>query len=139
MNIVNNSDNIVQHYQSDDATEYQRELLKFIKQNKPHNADEYNASSLSGLLEMMKEKYQQINPQRAPTLSELNSALLYVDGQLRNNIDKNTTDPDQLELNNYVQNNLGKYAIQLTSVNMLFNQMINRALFPEEDQELEKF
>ncbi|MCX8961143.1 hypothetical protein EHW66_17355 [Erwinia psidii] len=136
---VNSNADITQYYEYDNATEYQQDLLDFIKKTQPNGNNEYKASHLNELIDVMKERYREINPNGKPTLSELNSTLLYVDSQLRKELSDGTMTSEQKQLSYYVENHLDKYASQLSSVNYLMNEMTRKALFPEESEQMEKY
>ncbi|AXF77652.1 hypothetical protein LU631_00860 [Erwinia tracheiphila] len=128
---INNTDNL----RAEDN--YHSDLLDFIRENKPSGTSEYDASNLSEFLQIIKDRYKLSDAHAAPTLSQLSNTLLYVNSELRKEINTNT--PEDINLQDYVYNHLNRYTTQLIGVNMFYDSMIKKILDPDENEKMELY
>ncbi|XTZ39287.1 type III secretion system protein [Salmonella enterica] len=116
MTIINNMDalsrNQQQHELAADEPGFNDIVLNYVKNNRPEG-------SLQELLQQMKS----LATDTAPTLQQLNTALLYTDATLRQ-------DPDY---QSYTSSTLDKHTTQMFGVNMLTNQMVNKLMISSDD------
>lgn len=111
--------NIDTAYQSSSASNtdelsFNEKLLNYIKENKPDG-------DLNNLMEQAKE----LSAEKNMTMTQFNSALIYADTILRANPDYQS----------YTSETLDKRTIQMLSINMLRNKMLDKLTSTDEDQE----
>ncbi|WP_212410028.1 hypothetical protein [Erwinia sp. E602] len=120
---------------NDDATDYQKDLLQFIKEKRPVGTGDFDSHNLSKLMKMMKERYEYLYPGNSPSMSELSSTLLYVDATLRKSIHDEVKTAEEESLKNYVSDYLDKYTTQLIGANTLFESMRMNLLSNDEEED----